>query len=314
VITGISFLVSVAHCVFGIPGLPSLHGHTLMGSGLSLLLVFRTNTANQRFHEGRKIWNDILDHCRDIAMSISLFQADAGPKRIRIVRTSLQAFPFVMQEHVRSWESPAMKGRRQALLQEIELAKYDMDHIEKKKSCHTRNKPLHITARLMKVIGSIANSEDDRFTNRERVWLLSMVNKLSHTVGRCERLVQTPVPLSYARHTSRFLSIWCLTLPLAMVGTYRWLTAPVVFLIAWALFGIQEIGHSIEDPFLRQIELTPICEAIYHDCARALPGKSASQEKLEKRIRANSTDSEGEMQMKVMKSISTLHTSATTAK
>jgi biopolymer transport protein ExbB/TolQ len=137
-------------------------------------------------------------------------------------------------------------------------------------SVPSTNRPLRIVGRLLKTINSIPN-QGDEFTNRERVWLLSMVNSLSHTVGRCERLVQTPVPLSYARHTSRFVSVWTLTLPLALVPHFRWLTAPVIFFITWAMFGILEIGHMIEDPFRASLELTPICQAIYHDAERSLP-------------------------------------------
>jgi predicted membrane chloride channel (bestrophin family) len=67
----------------------------------------------------------------------------------------------------------------------------------------------------------------------------------SQAIGACERLVQTPVPLTYARHTSRFLSIWCLTLPLALVGDFGFYTVPVMAVVTWALFGIQEIGKCV---------------------------------------------------------------------
>ena len=54
------------------------------------------------------------------------------------------------------------------------------------------------------------------WSSRERLAILAMCNKLSATIGGCERLVQTPVPLHYVRHTSRFLTIWCLLLPLVI--------------------------------------------------------------------------------------------------
>jgi len=281
-ITAVAFLCSVAHCVFGFPGLQTLAAHTLLGSGLSLLLVFRTNSAYQRFQEGRKIWNDILDLCRDIALTMALFRKEAGRKRLRIIRTSVQAFPFAMQAHVKSQESMHVQSRLQWLLEEVDQARLELSGRAGKAGSErkaagpmSRNRPLHIIARLLKVISSIGN-QGESFTNRERVWILSMVTQLSHTVGRCERLVQTPVPLSYARHTSRFVSAWTLTLPLALVPSLRWLTAPVVFLVTWALFGILEIGNLIEDPFRYSIELTPICEAIYHDTARALSEETAT--------------------------------------
>jgi putative membrane protein len=61
-------------------------------------------------------------------------------------------------------------------------------------------------------------------------------------IGSSERIVQTPVPLTYARHTSRFLSMFCLTAPIALVGELGAYVVPFVGIIAWSLFGIQEIG------------------------------------------------------------------------
>merc|ERR1719401_2072145 len=82
------------------PVLPVLSVHTMTGSALSLLLVFRTNTAYQRFQEGRRMWNDILDLSRDIALNTALYRNEIGSKWVPVVRKLLQAFPFAMQEHV----------------------------------------------------------------------------------------------------------------------------------------------------------------------------------------------------------------------
>jgi len=277
-------LVSVAaciwHCVFERPGLPTLSAHTLLGSGLSLLLVFRTNSAYQRFQEGRKIWNDILDLSRDIAFGVSIYRSHIGSRQVRIVRNLLQAFPFAMQRHVHAQTTSSMQNRLESLLQDDDAMQDEQLQGAGGRSLagpgHTpglgwaKDGPLFIVSRLLKVLSSIPNS-GELFSNRERVWLLSMVTSLSHTIGRCERLVQTPVPLSYARHTSRFLSMWTLSLSWALVESLRWWTVPMVVFTTWALFGILEIGQLIEDPFRRSIDLTSISEAICHDCALALP-------------------------------------------
>ena len=84
-------------------------------------------------------------------------------------------------------------------------------------------------------------------------------------IGACERLVQTPVPLNYARHTSRFLSLWCLTMPMALVGDLGLLTVPVIGAVTWGLFGIQEIGLMIEEPFRRALRLDIVTRTIYAD-------------------------------------------------
>jgi hypothetical protein len=52
--------------------------------------------------------------------------------------------------------------------------------------------------------------------------------ELINCVGMCERILMTQVPKSYSRHTSRFLSIYSLTLPLVLVQQLGVFTPPVV--------------------------------------------------------------------------------------
>lgn len=111
------------------------------------------------------------------------------------------------------------------------------------------------------------------YTNRERSWLMQNLEKLSATIGACERLVQTPVPLSYVRHTSRFLSLFMLTLPFALVDVLGPYTIPVTCFASWALFGIFEIGLVIEDPFQGVLKVEVIAETLQVDieeCIKSL--------------------------------------------
>lgn len=267
--TLVAILCSVAHCALAMPMLPLLPMHTFLGSCLSLLLVFRTTTAYQRFQEGRKIWNEILNLCRGVALTTSLYHEEIGAQKVNIVKLLLQAFPLAMQEHVQARSSIQGSRRLQLLLWELHQESTTNSFLQDQCCSFHRNQPLHLVSLLLEVFASCKNC-GEMFTNRERCWLLQMVTSLSHTVGRCERLLQTPVPRSYTRHTSRFVSIYMLTLPFALVSSLGWFTAPVIAVVAWALFGILEIGHSIEDPFRDTIELEPICEAIHGDCERIL--------------------------------------------
>jgi len=60
----------------------------------------------------------------------------------------------------------------------------------------------------IKAIPDKTEGDQILFSSRERLAMLSLVDKIAKSVGSCERLVQTPIPLNYARHTSRFLSLW----------------------------------------------------------------------------------------------------------
>ena len=123
--------------------------------------------------------------------------------------------------------------------------------------------PLAITTSIAKEIKSVSYAPDDSFTVRERLYLLKRVANLRSTIARAERIVQTPVPLHYARHTSRFLSVWCFTLPLCLAPTVPAVVLPVVVgLASWALLGLREIGLLIENPFRRSLQLTQCTDAL----------------------------------------------------
>lgn len=67
--------------------------------------------------------------------------------------------------------------------------------------------------------------------------LEDVVAKLNAAAGGCERLLSTPVPLSYTRHTSRSMMLWLLSLPLAMWGSMGLAMVPATAVITFILIG-----------------------------------------------------------------------------
>lgn len=111
------------------------------------------------------------------------------------------------------------------------------------------NKPLLLCNMLSQCIRPLLH----KGTQAERwVWDRSetLIDDLGRVVSKTEQLSSTPVPLSYRRHASRFLSIWTLTAPLFLVPQCGPLLAVVSHpLMCWALFGSEEAGKIIEEPF-----------------------------------------------------------------
>jgi len=103
------------------------------------------------------------------------------------------------------------------------------------------------------------------FTNRERLTIIGHIDKLSRCIGGAERIHQTVIPLNYARHTLRALTVWLFTFPFAVLKDLKLLTGPVVFIAAWLLYGIYEIGVRIEDPFQGTLRLSIMCDTIRRD-------------------------------------------------
>src|SRR5262249_35867263 len=67
--------------------------------------------------------------------------------------------------------------------------------------------------------------------------------------GGAERIMRTPIPFAYAQHIKSFLTLFCFTVPFAMVDAMGWYTPIATAILAFGMFGIDEIGVEIEDPF-----------------------------------------------------------------
>jgi len=289
-----SFLVSIIHralpthransmCLGSTP-------HSLLAGSIGLLLVFRTNSAYQRFVEGRRTWESILNTARDITRFLSCYEADIGFARKARIQRLLAAFPYLLHHHIQprclsdgeceklqhsahvlqlNEPRPIEFGRksevstRRCFVDKRSLPWCLLPDSVLEKCAQSHNRPLWISDRLALEFTEIKYS--DNFSSRERLDMLKQVSKLSEAIGHCERLHNTAVPLNYARHALRSLTVWSFTLPFGLVDTLGLLTGPGCFFIAWLMFGIYQIGHSIEDPFKGSLRLTDMSNSIYRD-------------------------------------------------
>lgn len=281
--------------------------HSLMMSALGLLLVFRTNSAYQRFAEGRMIWENIINSARDLYRIIMLYENEITVDKRRRVQRLLASFPYLLRHRIR----PNLVMRRLddtqytrdpqntiLLYQDTGMKDLDPDAaavaqteevtgqsrrktrqlywVDKRtlpwrllppgaleKCARAQNRPLWVCDRMATEIRTVPDSPN--FMARERLTIISHIDKLSHSIGGAERIHQTVVPLNYARHTLRALTVWLFSLPFALVKDLKLLTGPVLFISSWMLFGIYEIGMRIEDPFQGTLRLSIMCDTIRRD-------------------------------------------------
>jgi predicted membrane chloride channel (bestrophin family) len=196
-----------------------------------------------------------LNNSRDLGRMTVLYGDVIKASRVERILNLLCAFPLVLQEHVQGLRHST---ELQNLLPLSEIC--DLDRVS--------NRPYFIITKISREVRLI--EECAAFTSRERQGLQKYVDDLSASIGATERIVQTPVPLTYARHTSRFLSIFCLTAPIALVGEMGIYVTPFVSIIAWSLFGIQEIGMMIEEPFQMALKLEVFSDTVRKDLSDLL--------------------------------------------
>lgn len=207
--------------------------HTVLGTALGLLLVFRTNTSYDRFWEGRRMWGSIVNESRNLARFCHAMLPAAPQLRDRAIQW-LVAFVYASMHRLRGEKGLGPDVER--LPAEEVRAVLASDHV-----------PLgaarQITSCLVEARDQGHLSDFLLATGDQNVQLLI------DYLGSCERIHRTPLPFAYMVHLRRALILYCYTLPLALVRDFQWWTIPCTLLVAYILFGIEEIGVEIEDPF-----------------------------------------------------------------
>jgi putative membrane protein len=100
--------------------------------------------------------------------------------------------------------------------------------------------------------------------------MVERLNSMVDALGACERILMTPMPMAYALHLKQLLLLYCLSLPFQMVEGLGWMTGPIVGWLSFMLFGVEEIGIEIENPFGRDpndLPLDNICNKMKHNIA-----------------------------------------------
>src|SRR6185295_11431615 len=75
--------------------------HSLLGFVISLLLVFRTNTAYDRWWEGRRLWGELVNNSRNLMLKITAFLPEEEQERKQLFRILITNFAFALKEHLR---------------------------------------------------------------------------------------------------------------------------------------------------------------------------------------------------------------------
>ncbi|KAL1528610.1 hypothetical protein AB1Y20_009948 [Prymnesium parvum] len=256
----ITSIVCTCHKTIGpLPQLVALP-HTLLGNALGLLLVFRTNAAYDRFWEARKRWAIVTSEARALASLACIFMR---PEQALPMLSLIAAFPVVLKNYLRG-------GSKKAQARDARRLKALLAREENEALSAVVNQPQFVLARLRQLAyaSSVAG-----VTEKEREMLLKSTCVLGDCVSACERIYNSPIPLAYSRHTSRFLVLYVSTLPLTLITSLGWATVPAMVTICWALFGIFEIGNLIEEPFTAVLgrdhrpllPLTELCRTIRRD-------------------------------------------------
>jgi ion channel-forming bestrophin family protein len=221
--------------------------HTTLGLVISLLLVFRTNTAYERWWEGRKIWGSLVNSSRNLAMKLSALL----PQENDYFTAMIPNFALSLKNHLRDTHDA------------FELSKtndFNPDEYQ-----HQSHVPNSIAQKIIAKI--IYYQKSGAILPEHLIYLQTDLDNFTNSTGACERIRKTPIPFSYSVFLKKFIFIYVMTLPFAYVFLLGYWVIPVVAIIFYVLASLELIAEEIEDPFgtdANDLPVDSICGAIHH--------------------------------------------------
>lgn len=217
---------------------------SFLGIMLSLLLAFRTNTAYDRFYEGRRVWGQLVNNCRNLAVLLNARLPAHDLASRTYLAGLLSNFPLALEGHLRT-------GVNFDKLEEVEHG-----YIEQLRL--TQHVPSRIAAQLQGFYERLL--EEGVLLPTHLLTLQRHHEALLDVAGACERIKSTPIPFSYSYFIKGFISVFIVTMPFNLLDTYRFLTIPITMFGAYALLGVEMIGDEIEDPFGKDSNDLPLTQ------------------------------------------------------
>jgi ion channel-forming bestrophin family protein len=216
----------------------------MLGAVLGLLLVFRTNTAYDRWWEGRKLWGQLVNECRNFAVKIETC-VRAEPRDKGEMAGRLWAFSVALKQHLRG------------VARLRELPTFENDAAE------PEHVPAYVAAKIYDRLERWRQSE--QLGGFELLFLDRHAAALLDICGGCERIRNTPISPSYRRFIRHAIGIYLLTLPWALVDQFHWWLIPIAALVGYVMIGVEVLAEDVEQPFgtgADDLKLDDLCATI----------------------------------------------------
>jgi ion channel-forming bestrophin family protein len=205
--------------------------HSLVGFVIALLLVFRTNTAYERWWEGRKQIANInskVSYISSLIDSCGLPISDIGIFKQKIKDILSNTKKYLM-------DNSDMEGNPEFHLKQMKLITENL--------------------KLLKVYN---NSDKSIVADQDMASFNYNYSSLLDSITACERIKNTPIPFSYYIHIKLSVLLYLITLPFSLLYEFNLWSTPIVMVLYFLIAGIEIISNEIENPFSGEPNDLPI--------------------------------------------------------
>lgn len=199
------------------------------GIATGILIVFRLNAGHHRWWEAREIWGAMLNHCRNLGLIVHSTYKHQPELRDYFLDVVSMA-PHICKAFLRN--EKGNKRVAKVLGKEREQEIFSVDH------------PL---LELMRPFFEEINHRKREYSVHLK--LMEKGNEIVDTIGACERILKTPVPLVAAIKIRRFITAYLITMPLGLYDVLGWFTPLFTMFLAYPFLSLDQMGRELENPF-----------------------------------------------------------------
>ena len=217
--------------------------YSLIGFVMSLLLLFRTNGAYDRWWEGRKLWGAIVNDCRSGFLKITTRISNEEDKK---------EFARLLSLYIYNAKNNLRANKNSLVFQKYEDPSKDNSPVQVMKL-------IYIKLRVLEKQGELSQGD--------LIQIDVNLNGLIASLGGCQRIKNTPIPFSYSIFIKKFIFLYVISLPIVFFHFDYWAVLITTF-VFYALVSMEVLAEEIEDPFgtdANDLPLDQICQTIKQD-------------------------------------------------
>ncbi|THU40712.1 bestrophin [Niastella caeni] len=207
--------------------------HSLLSFVISMLLVFRTNTAYDRWWEGRKLWGSLVNNSRNLAIKLHSMLGVEDEVHRSFFKKIIPMYASVLSHHLHA--------------ESTRLALDEQEQPELRNLDTNRHIPNQVASLLIQRVNRLF--EEGKIKGEQLIILNNELQSFTDICGACERIKNTPIPFSYSVFLKKFIFFYVMTLPFSFVISLGYIAIPVVAFIFYVLASLELVAEEIEDPF-----------------------------------------------------------------
>lgn len=219
----------------------------VVGGAIGIFVGFRTNSAYDRWWEGRKLWGRMINTSRHIGTQIVTYIPQDNPAHVAMVHRHI-AYVHSLRSLLRANKPrpTSAQGTPNHPLDDPQVLKYltekEKEHLATQSNIthallHVQLEQVHALFKAGVIDGLQLQGFDES------------IRHLLDIQGGCERINKTPMPRGYAFISVQLIMAFSLLFPAVVVAELGWITVPINVLVCLAFALINETGRVLEDPF-----------------------------------------------------------------